>query len=147
MGGWDRDEPNASAALDYLVRTSAAMTNGYVADCVTHACTLADLLLRSRHAPWIARLHVTRLTSDGVFHVPLMPKRFTGVQAVTWNTHYVCCVEGAAYDPMLSRPMPIGEYCREAFGLDAALTPHLSPEQTAALWCAGTLRAAFRPSR
>jgi hypothetical protein len=147
MAGRDGDEPHADRALEYLARTSAAMTAGYVADCVTHACTLADLLLRSQQAPWIARLRLVTPTSAGMFHVPLTPKRFTGAQSVTWNTHYVCCADRAAWDPMLSRPIPIEQYCREAFGLDAALAPHLSPERTVALWRAGALRRAFRPSR
>jgi hypothetical protein len=146
MAGGDGDELHADSALQYLARMSAAMTAGYVADCVTHACALADLLLRSNHAPWIARLHLTTPTSAGVFHVPLIPKRFTGTQAVTWNTHYVCCADGEAYDPMLSRPIPLERYGREAFGLDATPAPFLSPERTAALWRDGALRRAFRPT-
>ena len=147
MAGRDVDERHAGPALEYLARTSAAMTAGYVADCVTHACVLVDLLLRSDRAPWIACLRVATPTSAGIFHVPLIPKRFTGAQAVTWNTHYVCCADGVAYDPMVSGPIPIEEYCREVFGFDATLAPHLSSERTAALWRAGALRAAFRPAR
>lgn len=145
MAGCDGGGPHADQALEYLARTGAAMTTGYVADCVTHACALADLLLRSHRAPWIARLKLTTRTSAGMFHVPLMPKRFTGAQAVIWNTHYVCCADGAAYDPMLSRPIPIEHYVREVFGIAAALEEYLSKEKTAALWRDGTLRHAFRP--
>jgi hypothetical protein len=145
MAGCEGDEPDADPVLEYLARTAAAMTTGYVADCVTHACVLADVLLRSHHSPWIARLNLTTRTSAGIFHVPLMPKRFTGAQAVTWNTHYVCCADGAAYDPMLSRPIPIEHYVREVFGIEAALEEYLSAETTAALSRDGTLRQAFRP--
>jgi hypothetical protein len=138
--------PNDDAAGDYLLKTSAAMTNGYVADCVTHACAIADLLLRSSRSPWIARVRRTTHTVDGVLHEPLIPKRFTGTQAVTWTTHYVCCENGAAYDPMLARPVPIDRYCDEVFGLHGPLDVHLSSEATAALWRDGALRQAFRPA-
>jgi hypothetical protein len=144
MAGCGGDETHADRALEYLARTSAAMATGYVADCVTHACVLAELLLQSQQEPWIARLHVTIPTDAGIFHVPLTPKRFT---AVTWNTHYVCCVDHAVYDPMVPKPIPIDKYCGEVFGLDATLAPHLSPQRTAELWRAGALRTAFRPTR
>ena len=136
--------PGSQAAVDYLVRVSAAMAQGYVANCVTHACALAEILLLADHAPWIGRLHLTTRTGDRVFHVPLIPKRFGGV---TWNTHYVCCLGEVAFDPMLDRPVATDRYCREAFGLDAMLEPHLSPEATAALWREGTLKQAFGPKR
>lgn len=145
MNREDGVTPGLQAALDYLDRTSAAMAQGYVANCVTHACALADLLLRANRAPWIARLRLATRIGDRVSYAPLIPRRFTGSLAVTWNTHYVCCLDEAVYDPLLSGPVRIEDYCREVFGLDAALEPHLSPEATAELWRAGTLKEAFRP--
>ena len=142
----DREPHSMQSALEYLANTSAAMANGYVADCVTHACAIADLLLRAHDSPSIARLRVIMRTGDRVFYAPLIPKRFTGAQAVTWNTHYVCCLRGAAYDPMLAQPVAIENYCQEAFGIAATLEEHLSPDTVATLWREGALRQAFRPN-
>ena len=134
-------------ALEYLSRTSAEMANGYVANCVTHACAIADLLLRSKRSPWIARLRRITQTDAGEFHWPLNPRRFTGPHAVTWNTHYVCCLDDTVYDPIAGTPLPLDRYCQEVFGIDGPLVEHLSSDETAALWREGTLKGAFPPRR
>jgi len=102
------------------------MAGGYTADCVAHACALAELLLDAGRAPWIGRL------------------RFRGT---TWNTHYVCCCDGEVYDPIPGRTLAVEEYAREVFGLDVELAEHLSAEATARMAREGTLKDAFRVRR
>ena len=133
-----------TAALHYLRSTSEAMTAGYSADCVTHACAVADLLLAEGASPWIGRLrHVT--DRDGQpFHEPLIPTRF---RMLTWNTHYVCCLEDEVYDPIVGEPVAIDRYAAIVFGRHIPIQEHLTPEATAELLRSGGLRKAFHPTR
>jgi len=135
--------PPPSTVLDYLQTTSAAMENGYTADCVFHACTIAELLLAAGHPAWIGRLHPVTMLGEHVFHEPLIPRRFTGKHARTWNTHYLCCSDGLALDPMLGTPIALDDYAMATFGKPFEITEHLSTEQMASLWRNGELRAAF----
>ena len=120
------------------------MAGGYTADCVAHACALAELLLAAGRAPWIGRLrHITQ-RGDQQFHEPLVPLRFRGT---TWNTHYVCCCDGEVYDPLLGRPVAVESYAREVFGVDLEIAEHLSAGATAQMAREGTLKEAFRVRR
>jgi len=120
------------------------MSTGYTANCVVHACALAELLLGAGRAPWIGRLrHITE-RSGQAFHEPLVPLRFRGT---TWNTHYVCCCDGEVYDPLLGRTVAVEDYAREVFGLDLEIAEHLSAEATARMAGEGTLKDAFRVRR
>jgi hypothetical protein len=130
-------------ALDYLRNTSAAMTDRYgAADCVTHAIAVAERLLAERRAPWIGRLRHITMRGENVFHEPLTPLRF---RSSTWNTHYVCCCDGTAFDPILGEPVPLSDYAQAVFGHAIDVAEHLSPEETARLAREGKLRDAFRP--
>jgi hypothetical protein len=131
------------SVLEYLQTTSAAMEHGYTADCVTHACNIADLLLSAGREAWIGRLRDITKLRDDVFHGPLIPRRFTGGHARTWNVHYVCCSGTEVYDPMLAEPVGIEQYSLAAFGNPLEVTEHLSPEVTATLWRTGELKASF----
>lgn len=112
------------------------------ADCVAHAIAIAERLLAEGREPWIGRLrHITTRGSD-VIHEPLTPLRF---RTSTWNTHYVCCCDGEAWDPILESPVPLGDYARAVFGHDLVVAEHLSAEETARLAGEGELRKAFRP--
>jgi hypothetical protein len=134
----------SDAAREYLEQTSAAMSAGYTADCVVHACAVAELLLDAGRAPWIGRLRHLTERNGGVFYEPLVPRRFRGT---TWNTHYVCCCDGEVYDPLLGRTVPVEDYGQEVFGLDLAIAEHLSAEATARMAREGTLKDAFRVQR
>src|SRR5215203_4903075 len=107
------------------------MKGGYTFDCVTHACALAKLLLEEGRQPWIGRLREVRQVGEDVFHAPLIPTRFTGGLARTWNTHYVCCVAGDVYDPIAGAPLPVGRYAETVFGRALPVDEHLSTEATA----------------
>ncbi len=120
------------------------MTKGYTANCVVHACAVAELLLGAGRAPWIGRLrHITERGRQ-MFYEPLVPLRFRGT---TWNTHYVCCCDGEVYDPILGRAVAVEDYAKEVFALDLEIAEHLSAEATARMAREGTLKDAFRVER
>lgn len=115
------------------------MQSAYTADCVTHAAALAALLIDEGRAPWIARLR--EVAAD--FWAPLSPLRFP---ATTWNTHYVCCADGLAFDPILGVPHPLDGYAAAVFGRAIPLVEHFPPAVTAELVRRGELRKAFHPN-
>jgi hypothetical protein len=130
-------------APDYLRTTSAAMTDRYTAaDCVTHAMAVAERLHAAGRAPWIGRIRHVTTRGEDLFHEPLIPLRF---RSSCWNTHYVCCCDGNAYDPILGQPVRLPDYTRAVFGHEIDVAEHLSPEETARLAREGKLWEAFRP--
>ncbi len=120
------------------------MEDGHTFDCVTHACALAQLLFEERRQPWIGRLRDVTETPAGAFHAPLIPMRFTGHAARTWNTHYVCCADGDVYDPIVGAPVPIDGYAEVVFGRMLPVQEHWSADETAELLRRGELRQSFR---
>jgi hypothetical protein len=131
-------------AVDYLHEISAALDDGYPADCVTHACRLTELLLAEGKKPWIARLRDVRYVASGVFHGPLTPIRLAGRKGPTWTTHYVACDGDFVYDPLTGTPVAVAEYSVAAFGRDIPLERFLDEATTADLSGGNELRAAMR---
>jgi len=131
-------------AVEYLREISAALDDGYPADCVTHACRLADLLLAEGKKPWIARLRDVQQLASGVFHGPLTPVRLAGRKGPTWTTHYVACDGDLVYDPLTGAPVAVAEYSIAAFGRDIAIERFLDEATTAELCDRNALRAAMR---
>jgi hypothetical protein len=117
------------SVMQALQDLSDSMRDDYVADCVTHARALAELLLAGGASPWIGRLRVIEQRPIGTFHVPLIPKRFP---RRTWNTHYVCCLGDDAYDPIAGTPLPVDAYAMAVFGREIAVERYLDEEETAA---------------
>ncbi|HEY0079618.1 MAG TPA: hypothetical protein VGB73_13475 [Pyrinomonadaceae bacterium] len=99
-------------------------------NCLNAARKLSALLLKAGHEPWIARLRKTESFNGGVFHAPLTP-RVAGV-AATWTTHYLCCCDGTAYDPVAGRPLQLESYSLEVFGQQIALEVFVPRAQLAA---------------
>lgn len=132
------------SATDYLRKASAEMEDGYTFDCVTHACAIAQLLFDEGQRPWIGRLRDVTETPDGTFHAPLIPQRFTGEAARTWNTHYVCCAGSDVYDPIAGTPLPIDRYAAAVFGRALPVQEHWSADATANLLRRAELRQSFR---
>jgi hypothetical protein len=118
------------------------MQDGYTENCVTHACAIARLLLAERRAPWIGRLREVIPHGDTTFHAPLTPKRF---QAVTWNTHYVCCSGDQVFDPMVGEAIAVAEYASHVFGREIPVEEFLNALVTEILLHEGRLKQAFRP--
>ena len=87
-------------------------------NCLAAARRISASLLADGRRPWIARLRKTRTVGDEVFHFPLTPS-VPGV-AATWTTHYVCCCDGMAYDPVAGRVIRLDTYSLEMFGMEIA---------------------------
>ena len=85
-------------------------------DCLEHARAMAAQLAAEGKKPWIGMLREFEEREQGRFHFPLIPLRFKGASAPVWTTHYVCCCDGYAYDPLLDRPEPLATYSTTLFG-------------------------------
>ena len=120
------------------------MEDGYTFDCVTHACALAQRLFDEGRQPWIGRMRDVIQTPAGAFHAPLIPQRFTGKAARTWNTHYICCAGAEVYDPIVGRPLPADRYAQAVFGKTLPVEEHWPDDATAELLRRGELRQSFR---
>jgi hypothetical protein len=105
-------------AAEFLHETSRAMGERYAGDCLVHARRIAELLETEGKSPWIARIHEQFETDKGVFHAPLIPKRFPDV---TWNTHYVAGAGNEAYDPLVGEPIDVAEYAVTVFGCELTI--------------------------
>src|SRR5437870_1017404 len=103
-----------SPAIAYLEEQSALFRSGGFWNCLAAARKLSAFLLAEGRKPWIARLRKTEDRGGQVFHAPLIA-RAPGFTAA-WTTHYVCCCDGAAYDPVAGKPTPLESYCVEVFG-------------------------------
>lgn len=102
------------AVTAYLEGQSALVRSGDYWNCLAAARELSTLLLGEGRSPWIARLRKTEAIGEQVFHGPLIPHGL-GV-AATWTTHYVCCCDGMAYDPVAGIPLRLETYSSEVFG-------------------------------
>ncbi|PYS81025.1 MAG: hypothetical protein DMF67_18340 [Acidobacteria bacterium] len=118
MAVGDNSEGRSSARA-YLEEQSALVRSGGYWNCLAAARELSALLLAEGRSPWIARLRRTEVEAGRVFHAPLIP-RGPGVKA-TWTTHYVCCCEGMAYDPVAGKPTRLEAYSLEVFGEQISL--------------------------
>jgi hypothetical protein len=106
-------------AIEYLHAVSKQIDDTYPGDCRKHAEELAKLLRHEGRQPWIGRLRKTTELNGSTLHHPLIALRFRGrgLRAIpAWTTHYVCCCDGLAYDPLLGEPVPIESYSERAFG-------------------------------
>ncbi|MGZ4779181.1 MAG: hypothetical protein ACXV5L_08290 [Thermoanaerobaculia bacterium] len=108
---------------EYLRELYGAMADRYSGDCLKHARTIRDLLVAEGRNAWIARLRKTEKFGDATFHAPLIPLRYRGRGGPTWTTHYVCCFDGKAYDPLLGAPVPIAGYSMAVFGEEFEVEP------------------------
>ena len=129
--------PGVSA---YLRETSASMTTRYPEDCVAHAVRLAELLSAEGAEPWIGRIRELVVEGERTISRPLIPLRFSGIGKPQWSTHYVCCNDGLAYDPLVGEPVNVDELALRVFGRTLEVTEAVSPSKVQALLDAGTLR-------
>jgi hypothetical protein len=106
------------------------MADAYVDDCVQHASALAECLLAEGKKPWIAAVRWIEMRGENRFHGPLIPLRFAGRRPPTWNTHFVCCCDGEAWDPLVGEPIAMEHYAMKVFGRKLPIVEHVS---TAAL--------------
>jgi len=107
---------DVSSSEEYLQQISTAMVDRYVGDCLEHAQKIRNQLISEGRQPWIGRLRRTRKHGETTFHGPLIPLRFRGRAGPTWTTHYVCCCDGKAFDPLLAVSVPLAHYSAAVFG-------------------------------
>jgi len=98
---------------DYLESQHSLLISGEYWNCLTAAKIIARRLLAEGRRPWIARLRKTELRGDAVFHVPLTPPALKLLR--TWNTHYVCCCDEVAYEPVVGGKVPLESYSADVF--------------------------------
>jgi len=108
---------------EYLRQASAEMADRYSGDCLKHAHAIRDLLVAEGKDAWIGRLRKTETFGETTFHAPLTPLRFRGRKGPTWTTHYVCCSDGKAHDPLLGAAVPLDGYSMAVFGEELEIEP------------------------
>ena len=114
MKSEENNSEHQSSVIACLEKQSALLRAGSYWNCLTAARKLSALLLDEGRSPWIARLRKTEARGEHVFHAPLTP-RVPGV-AATWTTHYVCCCDAMAYDPVAGKVIRLEVYSLEVFG-------------------------------
>ena len=105
-----------SAVEEYLRRVSESMADRYFGDCLQRAHEIQALLIAEGRDAWIGRLRKVEQRGSATFHAPLTPLRFRGRSGPTWTTHYVCCSDKTAYDPLLGVPVSLAGYSLAVFG-------------------------------
>ena len=108
-------------AEDCLLELSALIADRYSGDCLEHARGIQARLISEGRDAWIGRLRKTDRRGDSTFHDPLTPLRYRGRSAPTWTTHYVCCADGKAYDPLFGVPVALEMYPMAVFGEEIAI--------------------------
>ncbi|HEV7375479.1 MAG TPA: hypothetical protein VGN95_12220 [Pyrinomonadaceae bacterium] len=114
MKSVENNSENESSLIAYLEEQRAQIRSGGYWNCLAAARELSALLLAEGRSPWIARLRKTEVVGGRSFHAPLIP-RSLGV-AATWTTHYVCCCDGMAYDPVAGEALRLETYSMKVFG-------------------------------
>ena len=110
----ENDTEHPIAVIACLEEQGALVRSGGYWNCLAAARELSALLRSEGRSPWIARLRKRQRRRGQVFHAPLIP-RAAGV-AATWTTHYVCCCDAIAYDPVAGKAIRLEVYSLEVFG-------------------------------
>jgi hypothetical protein len=130
MKNVEKRSENLSSVIAYLEEQSALVRAGGYWNCLVAARRLAELLLTEGRSPWIARLRKTETRGEDVFHVPLIPRR-VGVSRA-WTTHYVCCCDEVAYDPVAGKTMRLDAYSQNVFNEQIPMEVFVAYEDLAA---------------
>jgi hypothetical protein len=110
----ETNSESQSSSRAYLEEQSALVRSGEYWNCLVAAQELSALFFAEGRHPWIARLRKTEVIEGRLFHAPLIPHGL-GI-AATWTTHYVCCCDGMACDPVAGKPIRLEAYSLEVFG-------------------------------
>jgi len=101
--------------LEFLSRKGGELIeNNYGADCLDIAGEVAAALLEEGAVPQIEKVMEFSEKRDE----ELKPFKPSMLANTIWRRHFVCCVENMAYEPLLGKPVPKPEYCRQMFGED-----------------------------
>lgn len=120
------EKNGASAVTRFLVEEEQRLRASDFWNCLTAASEIASLLIAEGRYPWIVRLRKMGTFKDHLFHFPLIP-RISGPPR-TWTTHYVCCCDKLAYEPLRGKPVPLEGYDRELFGEEIEMEVFVSSE-------------------
>jgi hypothetical protein len=122
-----REEKPQSPVLGYLEDRNKILLNdyhtpdgNYAESCGLIAADIAKMLIKDGKKPTIVSIAGKRINDPYIIaNETLEPKQYEG--RVSWAGHTVCVCEGLVYDPMIGKPLPIGEYAHEAFGNDVEM--------------------------
>ena len=126
------------AVLQYLAIKHMFMTERYVdekgriADCHKIANEIYDMLVSEGKFPFLAEFSIEWQT-EKPYEEELVPLRYNREierdkakvekggegwkdKMVPWKTHFFCCCDGLAFDPIMGEPVPIEEYSTRVFG-------------------------------
>ena len=134
----------STPAILYLRETSALMDNRYPGDCVDHAIRIAERLRADGGSPWIGRIRDLVVAGELTISHPLIPVRFSGIGKPQWSTHYICCEDRLAYDPLIGEPVPVDELAMRVFGRALEVVEVVPASDVKALLEEGTLRLHLR---
>ncbi|HEX8492994.1 MAG TPA: hypothetical protein VF658_09150 [Pyrinomonadaceae bacterium] len=116
-----------SSVTAYLEEQNAIVRSGSYWNCLVAARKLSALLLAEGRNPWIGRLRKREDRGDHIFHGPLIPRPL-GI-AAAWTTHYVCCCEEMAYDPLAGKTIRLEEYSLRVFGEQISMEVFVSTHE------------------
>lgn len=101
------------------------MRDRYHGDCLKHARRIAALLREEGCDAWIGRVRHEVPFGDSFFRHPLVPRRFPGT---VWDTHYVACSGGEAWDPIVGEPVAVDVLAAVVFGVALPLERVSDPD-------------------
>jgi hypothetical protein len=124
--------------LDYIANKQKTLVNDYRTpdnqyseSCGFIAIHIAKILLAEGKNPHIMLIRGKVIDSIGN-RESIIPKPYNG--RIMWEAHQVCCVDGNAYDPMISRePLAISDYSRMAFTGDIDMEILIGQDEIRAL--------------
>lgn len=113
--------------LNEQMKNDYKNAEGYYFSCSEIASNLKSILKSDGRDPKIFIFRGLPVENSVWLSKPLVPRAYEG--RIEWNEHYVCISDGLAYDPILGKPVPARDYCREMFGEDAVIFPEISNEE------------------
>lgn len=111
--------------ITYLEEQGALVRSSGYWNCLVAARNLSALLLAENRNPWIARLRKRETIGEHVFYGPLIA---AGI-ARAWTTHYVCCCDEMAYDPVAGKALRLEGYTQKVFGEQISMEVFVPAEE------------------
>lgn len=116
------NEINAVIAEDYV------SSEGGVESCTEVAIRIARKLLAEGKKPFIMEIVKIFNRNSGEATGSMFPLKYKD-KKISWGTHIVCCCDGTVFDPILEKPVSIGDYTKDAFGEDIEMQIVVSKEE------------------
>ena len=133
-----RETPNETAEIKapqteaFLAAKHEELATDYNVHCLDIAQQVAEKLIADNLAPQIEMVYQENHGEDGYTQIEeFLPERYRGT-IKPWHSHYVCCTDTHAFDPILGRPVLKTDYTTLAFGKNIELKICLLPDQVRA---------------